>query len=104
MLAKRIMHGKRSPIAHDGKGVFEGMPNPFLAVRYHSLVIKRDQPPTGFVVSATSADDDEIMGIRHHTLPIEGVQFHPESILTESGMRMVENFVAQTHKPLSTVS
>lgn len=103
VLAKKIMHGKRSSISHDGLGLFAGMPNPFLAVRYHSLVIKHDQPPTGFKVSATSTDDGEIMGVRHLTLPIEGVQFHPESILTESGLKMVENFVNQTKRSAAMV-
>lgn len=96
VLAEKIMHGKRSPISHDGKGLFSGMPNPFQAVRYHSLVIARNHPPAGFIVSATSTDDGEIMGVRHKSLPIEGVQFHPESVLTESGLKMVENFVSQT--------
>jgi anthranilate synthase/aminodeoxychorismate synthase-like glutamine amidotransferase len=91
--AQKIMHGKASPVSHDGKGVFEGMPNPFSAIRYHSLIISADSPPPGFKVTATSDDDHEIMGIRHESLPIEGVQFHPESILTECGFRIVENFV-----------
>ncbi|MDX2065512.1 MAG: aminodeoxychorismate/anthranilate synthase component II [Fimbriimonadaceae bacterium] len=97
--AKRIMHGKSSPVRHDGLGLFAGMPNPFAAIRYHSLVVQRDRTPDGFLVSATSADDDEIMGLRHQTRPIEGVQFHPESILTEQGFRIVENFVAQVYAP-----
>jgi len=91
--AKKIMHGKASPIKHDGKGLFEGMPNPFSAIRYHSLVIEKTRVPDGFYVTATAEDDGEIMGVRHHTLPIEGVQFHPESILTENGIRIVKNFV-----------
>lgn len=94
--AEKIMHGKSSPIKHDGKGLFDGMPNPFRAIRYHSLVISRKEPPEGFIVSAVSEDDGEIMGVRHKTLPIEGMQFHPESILTENGIRIIQNFVAQT--------
>ena len=92
--AKTIMHGKASLVEHDGKGVYVGMPNPFSAVRYHSLVIDEDNMPDGFEVSARSTDDGEIQGIRHKTLPIEGVQFHPESILTEQGMTIVANFLA----------
>jgi anthranilate synthase/aminodeoxychorismate synthase-like glutamine amidotransferase len=91
--AGRIMHGKTSMVRHDGRGLFEGMPNPFRAVRYHSLVVARDAVPPGFLVTATAEDDGEIMGLRHESLPIEGVQFHPESVLTEEGFRIVENFV-----------
>lgn len=94
--ARNIMHGKASPVEHDGKGLFEGMPNPFSAIRYHSLVVQRDTVPPGFIVSAKSLDDDEIMGLRHVSKPIEGVQFHPESILTQDGFRIVENFVKRT--------
>lgn len=94
--ADRIMHGKASPVTHDGKGLFAGMPNPFSAIRYHSLVVTRDTLSDDYEVSATSDDDGEIMGLRHRTRPIEGVQFHPESVLTESGFRIVENFVRQT--------
>jgi para-aminobenzoate synthetase component II len=90
--AKTVMHGKTSLVRHDGKGVFEGMPNPFRAIRYHSLVIDRSSVPEGFVVTATAEDDGEIMGVRHESLPIEGVQFHPESVLTEEGFKIVENF------------
>jgi anthranilate synthase/aminodeoxychorismate synthase-like glutamine amidotransferase len=93
--ARNIMHGKASPVSHDGKGLFEGMPNPFSAIRYHSLIISADSVPAGFMVTARSDDDHEIMGIRHESLPIEGVQFHPESILTENGFRIVQNFVQQ---------
>ena len=91
--ARRIMHGKTSMVKHDGQGLFAGMPNPFRAVRYHSLVVTHDSVPKGFIVTATAEDDGEIMGMRHATLPIEGVQFHPESVLTEEGFRIVENFV-----------
>jgi anthranilate synthase/aminodeoxychorismate synthase-like glutamine amidotransferase len=90
--AQKTMHGKASMINHDGKGLFEGMPNPFSAIRYHSLVVDKATIPDGFEVTAKSADDDEIMGLRHLTLSIEGVQFHPESVLTEKGFKMVENF------------
>ncbi len=87
------MHGKTSMIRHDGKGLFEGMPNPFSAIRYHSLVVTRESVPAEFEITATSEDDHEVMGLRHRTLPIEGVQFHPESVLTQEGFRIVENFV-----------
>jgi anthranilate synthase/aminodeoxychorismate synthase-like glutamine amidotransferase len=93
--ADRVMHGKASPVKHDDQGLFAGMPNPFSAIRYHSLVVDRNTVPAGFVVTAKSLDDDEIMGLRHESLPIEGVQFHPESILTQDGFRIVENFVKQ---------
>lgn len=91
--AKTIMHGKASLVEHDGNGVFAGMPNPFSAVRYHSLVIDEGNLPKGFYVTARSNDDGEVQGIRHDSLPIEGVQFHPESILTEQGMTIVANFL-----------
>ncbi len=90
--AHNIMHGKASMIRHDGKGLFEGMPNPFRGIRYHSLIVTRDSLPPGFIVTATSDDDHEVMGLRHESLPIEGVQFHPESVLTEDGFRIVQNF------------
>jgi anthranilate synthase/aminodeoxychorismate synthase-like glutamine amidotransferase len=96
VVADKIMHGKASLVEHDGKGVFVGMPHPFSAIRYHSLVIEKKTPPTGFIVSARSTDDDEIMGIRHESLPIEGVQFHPESVLTQQGFTIVENFYRST--------
>jgi anthranilate synthase/aminodeoxychorismate synthase-like glutamine amidotransferase len=95
--AKNVMHGKASSVEHDGKGLFEGMPNPFSAIRYHSLVVDSNAPPKDFIVTARSTDDHEIMGLRHVSLPIEGVQFHPESVLTESGLRIVENFVKMTN-------
>lgn len=94
--ASRVMHGKTSMIEHDCDGLFEGVPNPFRAVRYHSLAVDKEAVPEGFVVTATSEGDGEIMGLRHKELPIEGVQFHPESILTEHGMTIVSNFVALT--------
>jgi anthranilate synthase/aminodeoxychorismate synthase-like glutamine amidotransferase len=91
-LARTIMHGKASMVRHDGLGLFEGMPNPFSAIRYHSLVVSAEEMPDGFEVTATAEDDGEMMGLRHRTLPIEGVQFHPESVLTQNGFRIVENF------------
>ena len=97
--ARQIMHGKTSLIHHDGRGVFRGLPNPFEATRYHSLVVEKASVPDCLEVSAwTLADDgsvDEIMGLRHRTLPIEGVQFHPESILTQHGHAMLRNFLAR---------
>lgn len=91
--ARRLMHGKVSAITHDGRGVFAGLPNPFDATRYHSLAVRREGLPTCLEVTAV-AEDDEIMGLRHRTAPVEGVQFHPESILTREGERLVRNFVA----------
>ncbi len=89
--ARRLMHGKTSLIFHDGKGVFEGLPCPFEATRYHSLAV--DEPvPEALEISAR-AEDGEIMGIRHVRLPIEGVQFHPESILTKEGKKLLANFL-----------
>ncbi|NOY53672.1 MAG: aminodeoxychorismate/anthranilate synthase component II [Deltaproteobacteria bacterium] len=90
--AKKLMHGKTSQVKHDGKGVFRGLPNPFTATRYHSLVIERGSLPDDLLVTA-EAEDGEIMGIRHRSLPIEGVQFHPESILTEVGHDLLRNFL-----------
>ncbi len=90
--AGRLMHGKTSPVRHDGKGVFADMPNPFEAIRYHSLLIERDSLPDCLEISAETAEG-EIMGVRHKTLPVEGVQFHPESILTEQGKRILANFI-----------
>ena len=90
--AKRLMHGKTSPISHDGKGVFAGLPQGFAAMRYHSLAVERASLPDCLVVSAES-DDGEIMGLRHRTLPIETVQYHPESVGTPEGMRQMKNFL-----------
>jgi anthranilate synthase component II len=90
--AKAQMHGKTSEIRHDGQGVFAGLSNPFTATRYHSLVILPDTVPADLEVTAW-AEDGEIMGVRHRTLPIEGVQFHPESILTLEGKRLLGNFL-----------
>jgi anthranilate synthase component 2 len=88
------MHGKTSLIFHDSAGVFRGLPNPFTATRYHSLVIERETLPICLEITAWT-EDGEIMGVRHKTLPIEGVQFHPESILTEHGHTLLENFLNQ---------
>jgi anthranilate synthase component 2 len=90
--AKRLMHGKTSMISHNNDGLYEGLPNPFKAVRYHSLVIDRDTLSDEFVVDAV-AEDGDIMGIRHKTLPIFGVQFHPESIVSEHGFDILKNFL-----------
>jgi anthranilate synthase component II len=91
--AKSLRHGKTSPIKHDGRGIFRGLENPFEATRYHSLVADRRTLPDSLEVTARSEDDQEIMGVRHRVFPIEGVQFHPESILTVSGHRIIENFL-----------
>jgi anthranilate synthase component II len=91
--AKRLMHGKTSSIKHDGKGVFVGVQDPFTATRYHSLVGEKDSMPECLEVTALSVDDAEVMGIRHKKYPIEGIQFHPESILCEDGKLMVRNFL-----------
>ena len=88
----RLMHGKTDQIFHDGKAIYEGMPNPFTATRYHSLVIRPGTLSDDFVVSSWS-DKDEIMGVRHKTWPLEGVQFHPESFLTEHGGTLLANFL-----------
>ena len=88
----RMMHGKTSPIKHNGKDLFEGMPNPFAATRYHSLVIQRDTLPDCLEITAET-DEGEIMGVMHKELPIWGVQFHPESILTENGRQILRNFL-----------
>jgi anthranilate synthase/aminodeoxychorismate synthase-like glutamine amidotransferase len=92
--AQRQMHGKTSAIHHDGRGVFQGLPDPFTATRYHSLAVIRDTVPPELEVSAW-ADDGEIMGVRHRSHPIEGVQFHPESILTAEGKRLLANFLSR---------
>ncbi len=97
--AKKIMHGKTSMIHHTGKGVFAGLPNPFEATRYHSLVVERESLPDCLEITAWTLDEngefDEIMGLRHKTLPVEGVQFHPESILTVHGKDLLRNFLGQ---------
>ena len=96
--ARTIMHGKTSAVAHDGRGVFSGIPSPYTVVRYHSLAVARDTLPDCLEVSAQT-DDGEIMGLRHRTYAIEGVQFHPESIETEHGHRLLRNFLELAHNP-----
>ncbi len=90
--ADRIMHGKVSPVHHDGKTLFTGLPNPFTAGRYHSLVVKPETLPSCLEVSAKTAEG-EIMGLRHKEYPVEGIQFHPESVLTPQGKRILRNFL-----------
>ena len=89
-----VMHGKTSRLEHDGRGLFEGLPDPLIATRYHSLVVEAGSVPDRLEISA-SAEDGTVMGLRHRELPVEGVQFHPESILTEGGHRMVANWLAR---------
>ena len=90
--AGRLMHGKTSPILHRGTDVFRGMPSPFAATRYHSLLVERESLPACLEITAETAEG-EIMGLRHRELPVWGVQFHPESIATEGGMKLLENFL-----------
>jgi len=97
--AGRGMHGKVSRVRHDGCGVFAGIPNEFVATRYHSLVIARDTLPDCLVITAES-DDGEIMGVRHRTLAVEGVQFHPEALLTEHGHALLRNFLDPAGAPV----
>jgi anthranilate synthase/aminodeoxychorismate synthase-like glutamine amidotransferase len=105
--AKRIMHGKTSPILHDGRGLFEGMSNPFDATRYHSLVIERESCPKELEVTAWTADG-EIMGVRHRELRepnvLEGVQFHPESIRTDEGRKLVDNWLALVRRGMGSAT
>lgn len=95
--ARQVMHGKTSPIYHEAQGVFRGLPSPFTATRYHSLVVEREALPDCLEVTAWTRHEDgsvdEIMGLRHKTLAVEGVQFHPESILTDHGHQMLRNFL-----------
>lgn len=91
--AAKIMHGKTSRIKSDGKGLFHGVTGPFEAMRYHSLVARRETLPNELIVTAESEDDREIMGIRHREFPLEGIQFHPESIMTVIGKRLLRNFL-----------
>ncbi|MEM1503472.1 aminodeoxychorismate/anthranilate synthase component II [Domibacillus sp. 8LH] len=90
--AERLMHGKTSPVFHDGKTIFKGLPSPFRATRYHSLIVKRETLPDCFEISAWT-EEGEIMAIRHKILAVEAVQFHPESIMTEYGKEMLQNFM-----------
>ena len=105
--AKCLMHGKTSDIYHTGKGLFEGIPSPFKAVRYHSLVIDKETLPEEIKITAWTKEDDEIMAIEHTKYPIWGVQFHPESILTEYGKKLLKNFIELSQKSkgkLKTIS
>jgi anthranilate synthase component 2 len=92
--AKKLMHGKTSTIKHDGRGIFRGVQNPFNATRYHSLAGEQETIPNCLEVTAVAVDDGEVMGVRHREYPIEGVQFHPESILCEDGKLIIRNFLA----------
>ncbi|QDF54518.1 4-amino-4-deoxychorismate synthase, anthranilate synthase (subunit II) [Bacillus velezensis] len=94
--AERLMHGKTSEVMHDGQTIFKGLQNPLVATRYHSLIVKADTLPDCFTVSAQTKEG-EIMAIRHNELPVEGVQFHPESIMTSFGKEMLRNFI-ETHR------
>ncbi len=91
--AKQLMHGKTSLIKHDGKSIFKTLKQPFRATRYHSLVAEKASVPPSLRVVAEALDDQEVMGVRHISYPIEGVQFHPESIMTEGGMKIIKNFL-----------
>jgi len=93
--AERIMHGKVSPVKHDGKTIFVGLPNPFPAGRYHSLIVERETLPSFLEISAET-DEGEIMGLRHKDYTVEGIQFHPESVLTPQGKRIIRNFLKHT--------
>ncbi|MBN8204075.1 aminodeoxychorismate/anthranilate synthase component II [Bacillus sp. NTK034] len=99
--AERLMHGKTSDIFHDGKTIFKGLPNPFPATRYHSLIVKKETLPDCLEVSAWTAEG-EIMAIRHKELPLEGVQFHPESIMTTAGKELLHNFIQHYKASLQT--
>ncbi len=90
--ADRLMHGKTSPVLNDGQTIFKGLPNPMIAGRYHSLIVARDTLPACLEISAETAEK-EIMGLRHKQYPVEGIQFHPESILTPNGKRLIKNFL-----------
>lgn len=94
--AERLMHGKTSNIFHDGKTIFNGLPNPFPATRYHSLIVKKETLPDCLEISAWT-EEGEIMALRHKELPVEGVQFHPESIMTTSGKQLLKNFLDHYH-------
>ena len=94
--APRLMHGKTSPVTHDGKSIFRGLPTPMTATRYHSLIVEETDLPAELEVSAWTTDKDgtrTIMGLRHKKFPVEGVQFHPESVLTDAGKKLVNNFL-----------
>jgi anthranilate synthase component 2 len=101
--ADKVMHGKTSPITHDGTGLFAGLPSPFTATRYHSLIVRAEDLPADLVANAW-AEDGTVMGLRHRTLPIHGVQFHPESIATEHGHAMLANFLDIAGVPRRSVA
>ncbi len=98
--APELLHGKVSEVAHDGQGVFRGLPHPFIATRYHSLIVRASTIPAEFEVTARTATGI-VMGMRHRELPVEGVQFHPESVLTEGGHRMLANWMANAGHPVA---
>lgn len=93
--ASHLMHGKSSPISHDETGCFVGQPNPLRATRYHSLIVADSDLPPSLIVTARATDDDYIMGLRHESLPIESVQFHPESVNTQNGLKLFSNFIEE---------
>ncbi|MEU9235169.1 anthranilate synthase component II [Streptomyces subrutilus] len=97
-VAQNLMHGKTSPVEHDGEGVFAGVPGPLTVTRYHSLIVT-DPVPRDLRVTATSLDDGYVMGLRHRTLPVEGVQFHPESVMTQEGLTLFGNFLEGARSP-----
>lgn len=97
--APHLMHGKTSPILHEGTGIFTGIPTPFIATRYHSLVAQRESLPDELEVTASSLDDGYVMGVRHTRYPIDGVQFHPESVLSYEGDRIIRNFLYPQRVP-----
>jgi para-aminobenzoate synthetase component II len=99
--AARLMHGKTSPIEHDGRSIFRDLPSPFQATRYHSLLVEKESLPNCLEVSAWTAEG-EIMGLRHKTLAVEGVQFHPESVLTPDGKRLLDNWLGLVRRPSTT--
>jgi anthranilate synthase/aminodeoxychorismate synthase-like glutamine amidotransferase len=94
--AGRIMHGKTSPISHDGRGVFTGLENPFQGMRYHSLVVREEDLPQSLIITART-DQQELMGLRHREMVVEGVQFHPESIMTPAGRQLLRNFMSEDY-------
>ncbi len=96
--AGRLMHGKVSLIKHDGEKIFEGLKNPFIATRYHSLVGERSSMPKELKISANSEDDNEVMAVRHENHPVNGIQFHPESILTKEGGKLIRNFLKMSRR------
>jgi anthranilate synthase/aminodeoxychorismate synthase-like glutamine amidotransferase len=99
--AERLMHGKTSPIYHNQRELFAGLPLPFTATRYHSLIIRRDSLPDCLEITAETRPEGEIMGVRHKQFPVWGVQFHPESILTQDGKRILENFLTLSAAPVA---